>query len=117
MICNVNCHYDRTFQVLYFVILQVLLTLSFFFISVGYGLCKPNIAPFGADQMRENGESHLQRFYLWFYFFTNLGAFGAYAVGFMQTQNADAILYFSSFYVSLGFSVICLILLIAGINI
>lgn len=92
----------------------VLLTLSFFFISVGYGLCKPNIAPFGADQMRENGESHLQRFYLWFYFFTNLGAFGAYAVGFMQTQNADAILYFSSFYVSLGFSVICLILLIAG---
>ena len=59
---------------------------------------------------------YFQRFYLWFYFFTNIGALAAYGVGFMQTEMTGARLYFCSFFVSLGFSIICLILLIIGIN-
>ena len=39
---------------------QVLLMASFLFISLGYGLCKPNIAPFGADQIRGAGIETLQ---------------------------------------------------------
>lgn len=91
-----------------------MLMLPFLLLSMGYGFCKPNIAPFGADQMRETGDAHLQRFYLWFYFFTNIGALVAHGVGFLQTQNSQAMTYFYSFTISLGLSVICLLLLLLG---
>ena len=64
--------------------LQVLLVVSFLLISLGYGFCKPNIAPFGADQLQNMAGDYLQMFYFWFYFFSNVGALLAFAFSFFQ---------------------------------
>eukprot|EP00116_Pleurobrachia_bachei_P010322 sb/3470584/ len=87
---------------------------SFLFISLGYGLCKPNIAPFGADQIRGAGIETLQRYYHAFYILTNIGSIAAFAVSFLQTPRSKPPEYVFSTLVSPVCSLICFLLLICG---
>ena len=48
--------------------------IGLFMISVGSGMFKANIAPFGADQVLHMGDTATRTFFSWFYWSTNIGS-------------------------------------------
>ncbi|XP_076346091.1 solute carrier family 15 member 4-like [Tachypleus tridentatus] len=54
-----------------------LIYLLLIIIGISNGIVKANIAPFGAEQVREEGSKVLRMFFNWFYWSVNIGAFVA----------------------------------------
>ena len=51
------------------------LGVSLILIAIGTGGIKANVSPMGADQVKEQGEQMVQKFFDWFYWFIQIGAF------------------------------------------
>ena len=56
------------------------LGVSLILIAIGTGGIKANVSPMGADQVKEQGEQMVQKFFDWFYWFIQIGALLAYTV-------------------------------------
>lgn len=60
-----------------------------FLVALGTGGIKANVSPFGADQARDKGPEAVQKFFMWFYWFINIGAFLAFTFVVYVQQNVS----------------------------
>ncbi|XP_072051178.1 solute carrier family 15 member 4-like [Amphiura filiformis] len=56
-------------------------------IAIGTGGIKANVGPFGAQQLDDLGETAIQTFFNWFYWFINMGSTVAFSIGVYVQQE------------------------------
>ncbi|XP_072051177.1 LOW QUALITY PROTEIN: solute carrier family 15 member 4-like [Amphiura filiformis] len=56
-------------------------------IAIGTGGIKANVGPFGAQQLDDLGETAIQTFFNWFYWFINMGSTIAFSIGVYVQQE------------------------------
>ncbi|ESO87044.1 hypothetical protein LOTGIDRAFT_229242 [Lottia gigantea] len=79
-------------------------------VGIGTGGIKANVSPFGAQQVEDLGESAVQSFFNWFYWFINAGAMIAYtAVAYVQQEVSFA----WGFFIPLASMVLALIIFLS----
>lgn len=66
---------------------KVYFFLGLTFVAIGTGGIKANVGPFGAQQVEDLGDTAVQSFFNWFYWFINAGAIVAYSgVAYVQQE-------------------------------
>ena len=95
---------DKTFK-------RVVYICGLFLVAIGTGGIKSNVSPFGAEQVSNNGPEAIQTFFIWFYWFINIGALiGFTFVAYVQ----QFISYFYGYLIPACTLAISLIIFLAG---
>lgn len=89
------------------------LAVSLILISIGTGGIKANVSPMGADQVEEEGAEMVQKFFDWFYWFIQIGAFLAYSVVAYVQQEVS---FFYGYLITAVSMALATILLLLGRN-
>ena len=100
-----NVHYNRA-ALIYFAIALIA-------IAFGTGGIKSNVAPFGADQVQQDGPRAVQTFFNWFYFFINLGSLIAFTLV-VWVQQKEGIFY--GYVITAGSIILTVFIFVAGRN-
>ncbi|XP_020621718.1 solute carrier family 15 member 4-like [Orbicella faveolata] len=97
--------HNETMRLIYF-------GLALLMIAFGTGGIKANVSPFGADQVRQNGQRAVQTFFNWFYFFINVGSLVAFTVV-VAVQQSDV---FYGYCITAGSMFLAVIVFLVGRN-
>ena len=89
------------------------LGVSLILIAIGTGGIKANVSPMGADQVKEQGEQMVQKFFDWFYWFIQIGALLAYTVVVYVQQEVS---FFYGYLIAVVSMTLATILLLFGRN-
>lgn len=81
------------------------------FVAMGTGGIKANVSPFGAEQVLNKGPERVQTFFIWFYWFVNIGAILGFTFVVYVQQNVS---YFYGYLMPTFSIVIALIVFLAG---
>lgn len=82
-----------------------------FLVAFGTGGIKANVSPFGADQVANRGPGAIQTFFIWFYWFINIGAFLAFTFVVYVQQDVS---YFYGYLIPACSIIISLLIFLAG---
>ena len=95
---------DKTFK-------RVIYICGLILVAIGTGGIKSNVSPLGAEQVSNNGPEAIQMFFIWFYWFVNIGSLIAYTlVVYVQQFNS----YFYGYLIPACTLAISLIIFLAG---
>ena len=89
------------------------LGVSLILIAIGTGGIKANVSPMGADQVKEQGEQMVQKFFDWFYWFIQIGALLAYTIVVYVQQEVS---FFYGYLIAVVSMTLATILLLFGRN-
>ena len=95
---------DKTFK-------RVIYICGLFFVAMGTGGIKANVSPFGAEQVFKKGPESVQRFFIWFYWFVNIGAIIAFTFVVYVQQIVS---YFYGYLIPACSIVVALIIFLSG---
>ena len=84
-----------------------------FLVAIGTGGIKANVSPFGADQVSNKGPKAVQTFFIWFYFFINIGSSISFSIVVYVQQNIS---YFYGFLIPTLSILITLVIFLSGKN-
>jgi len=98
--------YSETARRLFFAVALTILAFA-------TGGIKSNVAPFGADQIQQEGPRAVQTFFNWFYFFINLGSLLAFTVVVWVQQQYS---YFYGYVITASAVALTAIIFVAGRN-
>ena len=87
------------------------LGVSLFLIAIGTGGIKANLSPMGADQVKEQGEQMVQKFFNGFYWFIQIGSILAFTVVVYVQQE---VLFFYGYLILAVSMTLAIILLLVG---
>ena len=90
---------------------RVIYMCGLFFVAMGTGGIKANVSPFGAEQVLNKGPEKVQRFFIWFYWFVNIGGILAFTFVVYVQQNVS---YFYGYLIPAFSIVIALIIFLSG---
>ena len=85
--------------------------IGLFLVAFGTGGIKANVSPFGADQVSNKGPQAIQKFFIWFYWFINIGAFISFTLVVWVQQETS---YFYGYLIPTCSIFISLVLFISG---
>ena len=89
------------------------LAVSLILISIGVGGIKANVSPMGADQLKDEGEHMVQRFFDCFYWFIQVGSLLAFTIVVYVQQEVS---FFYGYLITAISMVVLAILLLIGRN-
>ena len=86
------------------------LGVSLILIAIGTGGIKANVSPMGADQVKEQGEQMVQKFFDWFYWFIQVGGLLAFTIVVYLQQEVSFFYGYLITAVSMTFATILLLI-------
>ena len=86
------------------------LGVSLILIAIGTGGIKANVSPMGADQVKEQGEQMVQKFFDWFYWFIQVGGLLAFTIVVYLQQEVSFFYGYLITAISMTFATILLLI-------
>ena len=86
------------------------LAVSLIFIAIATGGIKANVSPMGADQLQDEGQDMVRKFFDWFYWFIQVGSLLAYTVVAYVQQEVSFFYGYLITSVSIVFATILLVI-------